>query len=98
MEGPFARVLDHQKATLSVAAGTLLLTVILYVGIYTRDSPIQDAGACRASPRRRKPCPSGHGQASHVAKVILKDPAVESLSSFIGVDGTNTTLNDQGAS
>ena len=88
-------VLKHQTATLVVAAGTLVLTILLYIIVPKGFFPVQDTGIIQ-----------GISQASQsisftamadlqrkVAQVILKDPAVDNLSSFIGVDGTNTTLN-----
>ncbi len=89
-------VLDHQKATLFVAAGTLVLTVVLYVGISKGFFPIQDAGVIQGISEAPQTIsfPAMAKRQQELAKVILRDPAVESLSSFIGVDGTNTTLND----
>ena len=88
-------VLDHQKATLIVAAATLASTVLLYVAIPKGFFPVQDTGVIlgisEASQSISFSAMAQEQQA--LAKVILQDPAVESLSSFIGVDGTNTTLN-----
>ena len=88
-------VLRHQSATLTVAAGTLLLTVLLYVMIPKGFFPVQDTGAIQgiseASQSISFPAMAERQQA--LAAVILEDPAVESISSFIGVDGTNTSLN-----
>ncbi len=88
-------VLRHQSATLVVAVGTLLLTVILYLLIPKGFFPVQDTGAIQgiseASQTISFPAMAERQQA--LARVILEDPAVESISSFIGVDGTNTTLN-----
>ncbi|MEI6207527.1 MAG: efflux RND transporter permease subunit [Desulfuromonadales bacterium] len=88
-------VLKHQTATLMVAAGTLVLTVLLYIIIPKGFFPIQDTGAIQgiseASQTISFPAMAERQQA--LARVILEDPAVESISSFIGVDGTNTTLN-----
>ena len=88
-------VFRHQPLTLLVAVGTLVLTVVLYVVIPKGFFPAQDTGLIQAvteapqsSPSRRWPSAS-----SALAAAILEDPDVESLSSFIGVDGTNTTLN-----
>jgi multidrug efflux pump len=78
-----------------VAAGTLALTVLLYVLVPKGFFPVQDTGAIQAITEAPQsisfPAMSGRQQA--VAEVVLEDPAVESLSSFIGVDGTNATLN-----
>jgi multidrug efflux pump len=88
-------VLQHQPATLLVAAGTLVLTIVLYVIVPKGFFPVQDTGIIQGI--------SEAGQSisftamaekqQELTHVILQDPAVESLSSFIGVDGTNTTLN-----
>ncbi|MBF0506272.1 MAG: MdtB/MuxB family multidrug efflux RND transporter permease subunit [Nitrospirae bacterium] len=88
-------VLKHQPATLLVAAGTLVLTVLLYIMIPKGFFPIQDTGAIQGiseAPQSISFAAMAERQQA-LAKVILKDPAVESLSTFIGVDGTNTTLN-----
>ncbi len=88
-------VFRHQTLTLIVAVGTLALTVLLYIVIPKGLFPVQDTGLIQASPRRRRPCPTRawRAPARSWPSVILKDPDVESLTSFIGVDGTNTTLN-----
>jgi multidrug efflux pump len=88
-------VLDRQGATLLVAIATLVLTIVLYVAIPKGFFPVQDTGAIQgiseASPTISFAAMADRQQA--LAKVILQDPAVESLSSFIGVDGQNPTLN-----
>jgi multidrug efflux pump len=88
-------VLKHQTATLLVAAGTMALTVWLYVIVPKGFFPVQDTGVIQgiseAPPTTSFPAMAAKQQA--LAEVILHDPAVESLSSFIGVDGINTTLN-----
>jgi multidrug efflux pump len=88
-------VLRRQGATLLTAAGTLVLTVALYLVIPKGFFPVQDTGAIQgiseASQEASFTAMAEKQQA--LARIILKDPAVESLSSFIGVDGTNTTLN-----
>ncbi len=88
-------VLRHQSATLAVAGGTLLLTVLLYMIIPKGFFPVQDTGVIQgiseASQSISFPAMAERQQA--LARSILEDPAVESISSFIGVDGTNTTLN-----
>ncbi|OJZ16938.1 MAG: multidrug transporter subunit MdtC [Thiobacillus sp. 63-78] len=90
-----AWVLNHQSATLWVAAATLGLTVALYVWIPKGFFPVQDTGLIQAiteaDPSISYPAMGERQQA--LAAVILKDPAVASLSSFIGVDGDNVTLN-----
>jgi multidrug efflux pump len=88
-------VLRHQPATLAVAVGTLVLTILLYVTIPKGFFPVQDTGVLlgvsEASQSISFPAMAEKQQA--LARVILKDPAVASLSSFIGIDGTNTTVN-----
>jgi multidrug efflux pump len=78
-----------------VAVATLVLTVVLYIIVPKGFFPVQDTGVIQgisqASPVTSFPAMVRKQQA--LADVILKDPAVESLSSFIGVDGINTTLN-----
>jgi multidrug efflux pump len=88
-------VLDRQGATLVVAIATLVLTVLLYIAIAKGFFPVQDTGAIQgiseAPPTISFAAMAERQQA--LATVVLRDPAVESLSSFIGVDGTNPTLN-----
>jgi multidrug efflux pump len=88
-------VLGHQKPTLVVAVSTLFLTVLLYIIVPKGFFPIQDTGVILGISEAPQSI-SFLGMAKEqqaLARVILQDPAVESLSSFIGVDGTNTTLN-----
>ena len=88
-------VLKHQTATLWVAVGTLGFTVLLYMWIPKGFFPVQDTGVILGiseAPQSVSFQAMGKRQQA-LAEVILQDPAVESLSSFIGVDGTNTTLN-----
>ncbi|HYA40159.1 MAG TPA: multidrug efflux RND transporter permease subunit [Syntrophobacteraceae bacterium] len=88
-------VLDHQTPTLLVAVGTLVLTVFLYVIVPKGFFPVQDTGVILGISEAPQSI-SFLGMAKEqqaLSRVILQDPAVESLSSFIGVDGTNTTLN-----
>ena len=88
-------VLDHQRLTLYVAIGTLALTAILYVLIPKGFFPDQDTGLIQgvseASESISYAAMADRQQALAVA--ILKDTDVQSLSSFIGVDGNNVTLN-----
>jgi len=88
-------VLKHQTATLMVAIVTLVFTVFLYVVIPKGFFPLQDTGVIlgisEASQSISFAAMVERQQA--LAKAVLADPAVSSLSSFIGVDGTNTTLN-----
>ncbi|MCC6141965.1 MAG: MdtB/MuxB family multidrug efflux RND transporter permease subunit [Nitrospira sp.] len=89
------RVLRHQPATLAVAAGTLVLTIVLYLVIPKGFFPVQDTGAILGiSEAEQSISFSGMVERQQaLTRMILADPAVASLSSFIGVDGTNTTLN-----
>jgi multidrug efflux pump len=88
-------ILDRQAATLAVAIGTVLLTVMLYIAVPKGFFPVQDTGVIlgisQAAQSISFPAMAERQQA--VAKIILEDPAVAGLSSFIGVDGINTTLN-----
>jgi multidrug efflux pump len=88
-------VLQRQTATLFVALGTLILTVILYILIPKGFFPVQDTGIIQGISEASQSISfdAMSQRQQELARVILKDPAVESLSSFIGVDGTNTTLN-----
>ena len=88
-------VLDHQTATLLVAVATLIATVLLYIVIPKGFFPVQDTGLIMGisdAPQWSSFSAMADKQ-QELAQVILKDPAVASLSTFIGVDGTNTTLN-----
>jgi multidrug efflux pump len=88
-------VLRHQYTTLFVAVATLAATVLLYLAIPKGFFPVQDTGVILGvseAPQSISFDAMSRRQ-QRLAEVILKDPAVESLSSFIGVEGTNTTLN-----
>ncbi|HGX9917565.1 TPA: MdtB/MuxB family multidrug efflux RND transporter permease subunit, partial [Klebsiella pneumoniae] len=90
-----SRVLNHPWLTLGVALSTLALSIILWVFIPKGFFPIQDNGIIQGTLQ----APQSVSFASmaerqrQVASIILKDPAVESLTSFVGVDGTNPALN-----
>jgi multidrug efflux pump len=88
-------VLRAQPVTLLVAAGTLAATIYLFIIIPKGFFPVQDTGVIlgvsEAAQTVSFPAMSEHQQA--LAKIILQDPAVESLSSFIGIDTANSTLN-----
>jgi multidrug efflux pump len=88
-------VLDHQTLTLGVAVGTLALTVFLYIEIPKGFFPVQDTGLIQLI--TEGPQSSSYekmvNRQQAVASVVMSDPDVQSLSSFVGVDGTNTTLN-----
>jgi multidrug efflux pump len=88
-------VLRYQTITLLVAVATLLLTVYLYIIIPKGFFPVQDTGVIQGITQASQTIGSKSmaERQKEVAKVILQDPAVESLSSFIGADGTNTTTN-----
>ena len=88
-------VLDHQGATLLVAMATLVLTVLLYTVIPKGFFPVQDTGVILGISQAEQTV-SFTAMAERqqaLSRIILRDPAVESLSSFIGVDGTNPTIN-----
>ena len=88
-------VLNHQSLTLLVALGTFFLTGYLYVQIPKGFFPIQDTGVIQGVTQASQAI-SFDKMAElqqELAKAILTDPDVESLSSFIGVDGSNITLN-----
>jgi len=88
-------VLRYQTITLLIALATLLLTIFLYVIIPKGFFPVQDTGVIQGISQAAQTIGSSAmaGKQQELAKVVLADPAVESLSSFIGVDGTNTTTN-----
>jgi len=88
-------VLNWQLATLLVAAATLGLTIFLFFIIPKGFFPIQDTGVIQGVSEAAQSVsfPEMSNQQQRLTKIILQDPAVDNLSSFIGVDGTNTTLN-----
>jgi multidrug efflux pump len=88
-------VLKHQPATLLVAVGTLVLTVLLYIIVPKGFFPVQDTGIIQGISEASQTIsfPAMAEKQQELSHIILQDPAVDSLSSFIGVDGTNTTLN-----
>jgi multidrug efflux pump len=88
-------VLRYQSITLLVALGTLVLTVFLYIIIPKGFFPVQDTGVIQGISQAPETISFNamSQKQQELAKVILQDPAVQSLSSFIGADGTNTTLN-----
>ncbi len=88
-------VLRYQTITLLIALATLLFTIFLYIVIPKGFFPVQDTGIIQGisqAPPTIGPKAMAEKQ-QELADVILADPAVESLSSFIGADGTNTTTN-----
>ncbi|MCU1729720.1 MdtB/MuxB family multidrug efflux RND transporter permease subunit [Pseudomonas sp. 7P_10.2_Bac1] len=88
-------VLRHQPLTLLVAIGTLALTVFLYMVVPKGFFPVQDTGVIQGiseAPQSISFSAMSQRQ-QELGKIILQDPDVESLSSYIGVDGDNATLN-----
>jgi multidrug efflux pump len=88
-------VLRHQFITLVVAVATLVATIYLYIIVPKGFFPVQDTGVILGiseAPQSTSFEAMSRLQ-QQLTKVILQDPAIESLSSFIGVDGTNTTMN-----
>jgi multidrug efflux pump len=88
-------VLRHQPLTLLVALGTLVLTVVLYLIVPKGFFPVQDTGVIQGiseAPQSISFKAMSERQQA-LAAIILEDPAVASLSSYIGVDGDNATLN-----
>ncbi|MDR7090331.1 multidrug efflux RND transporter permease subunit [Cellvibrio fibrivorans] len=89
------KVLQHQTAAMAVMIGTVLLTAGLYLAVPKGFFPIQDSGVIQAvteAPQDTSFSAMAEKQQA-LAELILKDPDVEGLSSFIGVDGSNITLN-----
>jgi multidrug efflux pump len=88
-------VLRHQPLTLLVAAGTLVLTIWLYMVVPKGFFPVQDTGIIQGISQAAETIsfPAMAERQQKLTRIILTDPAVESLSSFIGIDGVNTTLN-----
>ena len=88
-------VLNRQSATLVVAVGTLLFTILLYIVVPKGFFPVQDTGVILGISEAAQSISFAAmvERQQALAGAILTDPAVASLSSFIGVDGTNTTLN-----
>jgi multidrug efflux pump len=88
-------VLRYQTLTLLVFLGTLVLTIVLYIVAPKGFFPVQDTGVIQGISQAPQTVSFAAMSQLHekLAKVILADPAVDSLTSFIGADGTNTTLN-----
>ncbi|HEX2363440.1 MAG TPA: MdtB/MuxB family multidrug efflux RND transporter permease subunit [Bradyrhizobium sp.] len=88
-------VLDRQTFVLLIALATFGFTAYLYVAIPKGFFPLQDSGVIQAiseAPQSVSFAAMAERQ-QQLASIILRDPEVDSLSSFIGIDGTNTTLN-----
>ncbi len=90
-----SRVLNHPWLTLSVALGTLVLSIMLWVFIPKGFFPIQDNGIIQGTLQAPQSASFANmaQRQEQVSAAILKDPAVESLTSYVGVDGTNPALN-----
>ncbi len=88
-------VLDHQRLTLVVAVLTLILSALLYLVVPKGFFPVQDTGVIQGISVADQSMSYAAMAERHqaLADVVLADPDVDSLSSFIGVDGVNTTLN-----
>jgi multidrug efflux pump len=88
-------VLDHQPLTLLVVVGTLVLTGYLYLTIPKGFFPVQDTGIIQAVTQAAQDTSFAKmaDRQQSLGAIILTDPDVDSLSSFIGVDGSNITLN-----
>ena len=88
-------VLRHQVLTLLVTLATFVLTVYLYIIVPKGFFPVQDTGVLLGITEGPQAIsfPEMADRQQKLANIILKDPDVESLSSFIGIDATNTTLN-----
>ena len=89
-------VLRIQPIILLIALGTLALTFYLYIAIPKGLFPVQDTGLIQGVSEADQDIsfPAMSERQQQLASIILADPAVESLSSFIGVDGTNATINN----
>ncbi|MBJ7223991.1 MULTISPECIES: MdtB/MuxB family multidrug efflux RND transporter permease subunit [unclassified Brenneria] len=89
------KVLNHPWLTLSVALGTLVLTVLLYLWIPKGFFPVQDNSIIQGTVQAPQSVSFSNmaERQQQVASIIMKDPAVQSVSSFVGVDGTNAALN-----
>ncbi|MDZ5603704.1 MdtB/MuxB family multidrug efflux RND transporter permease subunit [Pseudomonas sp. RP23018S] len=88
-------VLRHQPLTLLVAVATLALTVVLYLIVPKGFFPVQDTGVIQGiseAPQATSFTAMSERQQA-LSRIVLQDPAVQSLSSYIGVDGDNATLN-----
>jgi len=89
------KVLDHQLLTLGVALGTLVITIMLWVLIPKGFFPLQDNGIIQGTVQAPQSVSWTNmaQRQQQVASIIMKDPAVQSLTSFVGIDGTNPALN-----
>jgi multidrug efflux pump len=89
-------VLRHQFATIMVAVGTLAATVLLFLAIPKGFFPVQDTGVILGISEAPQSIsfPAMAERQQKLAKVVMEDPAVQNISSFIGVDGVNLTPNN----
>ncbi|HHR6021163.1 TPA: MdtB/MuxB family multidrug efflux RND transporter permease subunit [Providencia alcalifaciens] len=90
------RVLNHQWLTLCVALGTLVLTVLLYMWIPKGFFPLQDSSIIQGTIESRQSISFAamSKKQQEVAGIILSDPAVENVTTYVGIDGNNATLNN----
>jgi multidrug efflux pump len=89
-------ILRHQPLTMLIAAGTLAATIYLFIIIPKGFFPVQDTGVILGITEAPQSIsfPAMKERQQEMAKVVLKDPGVQSLASFVGVDGTNLTPNN----
>lgn len=89
------KVLDHQSLTLAVAVGTFLLTAALYMMIPKGFFPQQDTGLIQIMTQapQNVSFSAMSARQQDAVKVLLQDPDVATVASFIGIDGTNETVN-----
>ncbi|RLM23913.1 multidrug transporter subunit MdtB [Brenneria alni] len=89
------KVLNHPWLTLGVALGTLLLTILLYLWIPKGFFPVQDNSIIQGTVQAPQSVSFSNmaDRQQQVTSIIMKDPSVQSVSSFVGVDGTNGALN-----
>ncbi len=94
-DGALTWVLDHQLPTLLVFLVTLVLTALLYYEIPKGFFPVQDTGTIQAITEASQSVSYQQmaNLQNQLAEAVLKDPDVENLSSYVGIDGTNQTLN-----
>ncbi|WP_338513140.1 MdtB/MuxB family multidrug efflux RND transporter permease subunit [Erwinia aphidicola] len=89
------KVLSHPWLTLGVALSTMAITVLLWLAIPKGFFPLQDNGIIQGTVQAPQSVSYSNmaQRQQEVASIIMKDPAVQSLTSFVGVDGTNQALN-----
>jgi len=91
-----AFVMRYRRTTLLVTFATLVGTILLYIYVPKGFFPVQDTGVIMGISEARETVSFGAMQQRQeaLARVILQDPDVQSLSSFIGIDGVNATMNN----